>query len=125
MKKHLFNSYTNNIRNIINKSSSISGLNEQKFSSFDGKNDLIKGESDNLLEPATNLKDLANLLGIKIVKKPFKGDHPDFKHLREQAGVEHHYIVSMFIDVRNSTKLHYKYNLDEIALILQTIIVAA
>jgi adenylate cyclase len=124
MKKHLYNSYTNNIRNIINKSSIIGKLNEQT-SSFTGENNLIKAQDDNLLEPATNLKDLASLLGIKIVKKPFKGDHPDFKHLREKSGVEHHYIVSMFIDVKNSTKLHYNYTLPQISLILQTIIAAA
>lgn len=124
MKKHLFNSYTNNIRNIINKSASIGGLSDHSFS-FMGENNLIKAQEDNLLEPATNLKDLASLLGIKMVKKPFKGDHADFKHLRENKGVEHHYIVSMFIDVKNSTKLHYKYDLYQIAKILQTIIAAA
>lgn len=126
MKKHLFNSYTNKIYNIINKGSAIGGLNERHFSSFTGEdNNLIKAQEDNLLEPATNLKDLASLLGIKVVKKPFKGDHPDFKSLREKKSVEHHYIVSMFIDVKNSTKLHYKYDLNQIALILQTIIAAA
>lgn len=78
-----------------------------------------------MLEPSTALKDLAYLLGIKEIKKPFKGDHPSFSYLRNQKGTEMHYIVSMFIDVKNSTKLHYNYDLNQITLILQTIITAA
>lgn len=127
MKKHLFDTYTNNIRNILNSNQGLSGI-EDKYFSFTGESDnLIKASmSDNLIiEPNTGLKDLASLLGIKVIKRPFKGDHPDFTNLRTKKGIEKHYIVSMFIDVRNSTKLHYNHDLNTITMILQTIIVAA
>lgn len=33
------------------------------------------------------------------------GDHPDFKHLKDTNETEKHYIVSIFVDIKGSTKL--------------------
>jgi adenylate cyclase len=127
MKKQLFNSYTNNIKAILSSKQGLGGPSERYFN-FTGQNENL--EKANLLEgfqiePSTGLHDLASLLGIKVIRKPIKGDHPDFVNLRTKGGFENHYIVSMFLDVRNSTKLHYNHDLLQIARVIQTIVVAA
>jgi adenylate cyclase len=89
----------------------------------------FKTEYDKIskLEPEVSLKGLADLLNIPYIKQPYLGDHPDFKHLRFENGFssDYHYIVSMFIDVKNSTNFHKKYSLEQISLIIQTITLAA
>jgi class 3 adenylate cyclase len=103
--------------------------NKRSYDSFTGetKADIVKGmfSESRELQPKTGLHELARLLGITEIKKPFKGDHPDFVHLRSNPGVDYHYIVSMFIDVKGSTQFHRKYTLEQIALIIQTIVAAA
>lgn len=53
------------------------------------------------------------------------GAHPSFHDLKGTKNVEHHYIVSMFIDVRNSTALFKKYSPEIVANICRTIQLAA
>lgn len=36
------------------------------------------------------------------------GTHPDFKYLEGTDGIENHYIVSMFVDIKNSTSIYLK-----------------
>lgn len=36
------------------------------------------------------------------------GTHPDFTHLENTDDVENHYIVSMFVDIKNSTSIYLK-----------------
>ncbi len=93
----------------------------------ESKADLIKGMllEARELQPKTGLYDLARVLGITEIKTPFKGDHPDFTDLRLRGGFNYHYIVSMFIDVKGSTQFHRKYSLEQIAVIIQTIVTAA
>lgn len=102
---------------------------KERYYSFTGetKAELVKGllSESRELQPKTGLHELARLLGIHDIRKPYKGDHPDFTHLRTLPGIEYHYIVSMFIDVKGSTQFHRKYTLEQIALIIQTIVVAA
>lgn len=123
----LYNSFTEKIARSIHKGDNL-------VKSIGSLSDV--GPSQNLtesilneeryLEPKTELHTLASLLGITDVKKPFKGDHPDFAHLRNAPGTrDYHYIVSVFIDVKGSTKFHTKYSLDQIAVIIQTIVAAA
>jgi len=38
------------------------------------------------------------------------GTHPDFKYLEDTDGIENHYIVSMFVDIKNSTSIYLKTN---------------
>ncbi len=49
------------------------------------------------------------------------GEHPDFKHLRETNGIEKHYIVSVFIDMKGSTNLFREYDAETILVITNTI----
>lgn len=49
------------------------------------------------------------------------GAHPSFGHLKNTNESEYHYIVSMFVDVRNSTGLFKKYDPDVVANICRTI----
>lgn len=117
--------YDNYLRSI----QSAVGTREQQrnLSHFEGtRPDLIKAMNESVaLESKTGLETLAKLLGIKEIKKPVLGDHPDFKHLRVAGGFDYHYIVSMFIDVKGSTNFHKKYSLEQIAVIIQTIVTAA
>jgi class 3 adenylate cyclase len=49
------------------------------------------------------------------------GAHPSFSHLKNTNDSEYHYIVSMFVDVRNSTGLFKKFDPDVVANICRTI----
>ena len=49
------------------------------------------------------------------------GAHPSFNYLKNSDKTEYHYIVSMFIDVKNSTGLFKKYDSDVVANICRTI----
>lgn len=118
----LYQPYLNEIERAINLSSN------RSFSlSSSSKKDLVKAilSESKELQPKTGLHELATLVGINEVRKPVKGDHPDFAHLRIKGGFDYHYIVSMFIDVKGSTQFHKKYSLEQIALIIQTIVTAA
>jgi len=125
--KKLYTPYISRIENILRKRTGLSGLDEN-YSSFSGEDKDwfakgIKSESWTL-EPKTALSELANLLGISEVRTPIMGDHPDYQHLRQTGGYDHGYIVSVFIDVKNSTNFHRKYDLNQIAMIIQTIVTA-
>jgi class 3 adenylate cyclase len=63
-----------------------------------------------------------NLPGIKPGKL---GEHPDFIHLKNTDNTEYHYITSVFIDIKGSTNLFKKYELEEIYTITNTILSAA
>lgn len=53
------------------------------------------------------------------------GTHPDFMHLAETDDQEHHYICSLFLDIKNSTRLTFIYELHEVVAIKNTILKAA
>lgn len=53
------------------------------------------------------------------------GTHPDFMHLAETEDQEHHYICSLFLDIKNSTRLTFIYELHEVVAIKNTILKAA
>lgn len=123
--EHLYGTYINQIRKALAVKDGTKNFSQPL--PFGQQSDLIKSLmlENKTLEPKTGLHKLAELLGIPEVKKPYKGDHPDFTNLRISPGVDYHYIVSMFIDVKGSTNFHKKYDLEQIALIIQTIVVAA
>lgn len=81
-------------------------------------------KTNDKLQPNTSMQTLASLLG-RQVKFPKSGDHPDFTHLRNTHSVDYHHIVSVFMDVRNSTQFFKKYTLEQIQVIIQTIVSAA
>lgn len=125
--KRLYEKYINNIQNVINKPTGLGYIHERtsNFSGADGDFEKSLLSESRVLEPKTGMEQLAKLMNIKEVKAPFMGDHPDFKHLRTTNKADYHYITSMFIDVKNSTNFHRKYDLDQIAMIIQTIVTAA
>lgn len=49
------------------------------------------------------------------------GGHPDFLHL-EGGGTQRRYVCSMFVDIKNSTRLSFLYDLDDVFKIKNTII---
>lgn len=118
----IYDSYLTRIKNAV-------GTRDQQrnLSHYESiRPDLVKAMNESVaLEPKTGLETLAKLMGIQQIKKPVLGDHPDFKHLRQTGGFDYHYIVSMFIDVKGSTNFHKKYTLEQIAVIIQTIVTAA
>lgn len=49
------------------------------------------------------------------------GNHPDFEYLKENQTIKHH-CVSMFVDIKGSTRLALKYSLEEVRLIKDTLL---
>jgi adenylate cyclase len=72
-----------------------------------------------------SLSALNSVSGHTVKYEEKLGAHPSFSHLKNSDNSEYHYIVSMFIDVRNSTGLFKKYEPDVVANICRTIQLAA
>jgi adenylate cyclase len=68
-----------------------------------------------------SLNALNSISGLSVKYEEKLGAHPSFQHLKGSNTSEYHYIVSMFIDVRNSTGLFKKYDPDVVANICRTI----
>lgn len=49
------------------------------------------------------------------------GNHPDFKFLEGNQTIKHH-CVSMFVDIKGSTRLQLKYSLEEVRMIKNTLL---
>jgi hypothetical protein len=102
---------------------------EQVFSSFNGINDEIKKGID-IVEflteaksnkPLQSLETFANELGFTPNFTQKLGAHPHFEHLKYSNTTENHYIVSMFIDIKNSTNLFKRYAPETVFIITNTI----
>jgi class 3 adenylate cyclase len=72
-----------------------------------------------------NAKPLNSVLKIEALTDAQLGLHPDFKHLKKTDNTEHHYIVSVFIDIQGSTNLFKEYELEDIYRITNTVQSAA
>ncbi len=88
----------------------------QKSFSF---GDLNKAIPQNELLPS--LSTLANALSTKPNFNQQLGSHPDFSYLKGTDQTENHYIVSMFIDIKGSTRLFAKYSPETVLVINTTI----
>jgi len=82
--------------------------------------DKIKNEAN-----FRSLSVLNSFTGFNTKYEEKLGAHPSFSHLKNSNKSEYHYIVSMFIDVKNSTGLFKKYDPDVVANICRTIQLAA
>lgn len=82
--------------------------------------DKIKNEAN-----FRSLSALNSITGRTTKYEEKLGAHPSFNHLKNSDKSEFHYIVSMFIDVKNSTGLFKKYDPDVVANICRTIQLAA
>lgn len=65
-------------------------------------------------------------MGVPVVGNlPELGNHPDFKYLRNTDETEDHWIISGFIDVKDSTKLFNRFTKATVALITEGIVQAS
>ncbi len=120
---NIYNDYINQIRAILKDNSTIT---ESNLRGYEG--DLKKGLDIKLfsekfpkhqLQPS--LDAFANQLGVQPIFNQKLGLHPDFEHLKTSYGLENHYIVSMFIDIKGSTNLFVKYTPETVFYISQVI----
>jgi class 3 adenylate cyclase len=93
--------------NIIKRSSSISVANESStITDSITSEDLSIYPTDDF---SKNLKEnFRKLVGKEQKYEETIGTHPDFKHLEKTNDSEQHYIVSMFVDIKNSTSIYLK-----------------
>ena len=102
--------------NTINLSES---YNERTFSKGLTYEELNRRIPKNQLQPG--LKILSAELGLQPNFNQHPGQHPDFAHLKLTNGVENHYIVSMFVDIKGSTNLFKRYTPETVLVITNTI----
>lgn len=93
-------------------------------------NTIVLGESENgignleLLNKRNLKNEIRRFVG-KVQRYPEEiGVHPDFKYL-EEGQTENHYIVSVFIDIKGSTKLATFLELEEVRRIKNNILITA
>ncbi|MCH8535919.1 MAG: hypothetical protein LAT51_12670 [Flavobacteriaceae bacterium] len=125
----LFNNYKSGIESVLSSpeqtfqkglNSPLMLLNESR-KAFSQVPDTIEPNSKTILEYDSN--QLEKYFGpnkysfdnIKI------GNHPDFEYLNENEILKH-YCVSMFIDIKGSTRLALKYSLEKVRLIKDTLL---
>lgn len=75
-------------------------------------------------EVAPSMVNLSESVRRKIDYEQQLGLHPDFKHLKGTEGIEEHYIVSAFIDIKGSTNLFKRFDKQTVFLITNTILKA-
>ncbi len=122
MAKKVYQAYLNQIRSAINEPNLLSNKVANFTSESRNYGTKLSLEDVNDLSAEMGLSSLKRLLGKDHPIYVSSGDHPDFAYLRNSQDVrEKHYIVSVFIDIKNSTHFFRKYNHDQIALIIQTI----
>ncbi|WP_110393107.1 nucleotide-binding domain-containing protein [Pseudomonas syringae] len=92
------------------------GLNEHLYKSL-STSDVFSQESIQ--------QDIRTSFGRPGVNLNKIGTHPDFIHLAETDDQENHYICSLFLDIKNSTRLTFIYELHEVVAIKNTILKAA
>lgn len=124
----IYKSYLDNIRaalaNDIQLSSPDVIFNEgRKRSLLDQQELLLKKAKQ--VQPFPSLQDLSRDWGLQPTLSQKLGSHPDFQHLKYEAGVEYHYIHSMFIDIKRSTNLFKYYSPLVVAIVTNTIQIAA
>lgn len=129
MNQKLYKNYADDIANYLkqDKKNNLGGnvrmqaVNES-FSSKPQLRWLDKSKSE---VDFKSLNALNNVASYETKYHEKLGAHPSFNNLKGTRDTENHYIVSMFIDVRNSTGLFKKYSPDVVANICRTIQLAA
>lgn len=125
----LFKNYRSGIESVLSRSedSFQKGLNSsyillnESTKTFSAIPTLIEPNSKTILEFDSN--QLKKYFGPN--KYSFDqisiGNHPDFDYLKENEMLRHH-CVSMFVDIKGSTRLALKYSLEEVRLIKDTLL---
>lgn len=73
---------------------------------FSNLNNKVGSDNSRFLKAKPKFNLISELIGAEV--DPFSttiGTHPDFKHLENTDKTENHYITSVFIDIKGSTKL--------------------
>lgn len=123
----IYSDYLNTIKTALQNGKK--RQNDSSISYFTGGSDSFEKGLDikSLLEesrsqvPLPSLKVFADQIESTTDFDQKLGAHPDFKHLKESKEIESHFIVSMFIDIKNSTNLFKRYNSETVFVITNTI----
>lgn len=126
---NLFNNYRTGIENILGRKESFltKGLNSPKAllnesrKTFSSVPSTIEPDAKTILDfDSSQLKKYfgPNHYSFETVSI---GNHPDFKFLEENETIKHH-CVSMFVDIKGSTRLQLKYSLEEVRVIKDTLL---
>lgn len=125
MKQKLYKNYADDIAHYLKQGKK---TNLQKGMSYNRFNESLSSHPKmqwvDKTKNEANFRSLSALNTItgQVTKYEEKlGAHPSFSHLKNTDRSEYHYIVSMFVDVRNSTGLFKKYDPDVVANICRTI----
>lgn len=129
MGQKLYKNYADDIAHFLRQGKK---ENIQKGFSYDRLNENLTSHPKMLwLDKTKNeanfrsLSALNTVTGVNTKYEEKLGAHPSFSHLKTTNDSEYYYIVSMFVDVRNSTGLFRKYDPDVVANICRTIQLAA
>lgn len=125
MEQKLYKNYADDIAHYLRQGKKNNLQKGLSYENFSGKlSSHPKMEWIDKTKNEANFRSLSALNTItgQVTKYEGKlGAHPSFSHLKNTNGSEYHYIVSMFVDVRNSTGLFKKYDPDVVANICRTI----
>lgn len=128
----IFSQYKKDINNILTRSLDVKeefkkvGLKAKSLSAIRGT-DLSKGVQNEFSAPKIQMEYNNQLVSSLFGKNRDAfpnlsiGAHPDFAHLNF-GEYEHHHCVSVFVDIKGSTKLISKYSLLEVRLIKDTLL---
>ncbi|WP_120510945.1 nucleotide-binding domain-containing protein [Photobacterium salinisoli] len=76
--------------------------------------DVLKSSLDIIAPPEYTYQSLLRpLFGKSGINSSKVGAHPDFERLRESGDIEHHNIVTMFVDIKRSSRLALLMTLEE------------
>ncbi|MGY6649484.1 hypothetical protein [Wenyingzhuangia sp. IMCC45574] len=130
---NFFNDYKQVIKNAVE--------NDPKYLDVKLRGEIVAENQDydtsHIIALKDNLPDLEKMnLSLADIKENYNpdglqsksldlGNHPDFRYLRNTNMSEKHWIISGFVDVKNSTKLYNKFTLDTVTLITESIIRAS
>lgn len=128
MSKVLYKNYVDDISHYLKQNKKVGayeGVSSARFSDTDAKIKMVWLDKTKNESNYRSLNPLNSISGLNARYEEKLGSHPSFSHLKETKGTEYHYIVSMFIDVKNSTGLFMKYEPVMVANICRTIQLAA
>lgn len=128
----LFEKYSNGLTKLIAQGNTDFDLDTTKTPEYFEKGiinenlELTQSNSKNKVLIDFDKTQLESLFGYNdsSFNEPTIGTHPDFEEITHHQ-YENHYCVSLFLDIKGSTRLNSKYNLREIRKIKDTILTLA
>ena len=121
----IYSDYTKTIQKALKTGSRrrpvvLSGIRESENfeKAFDFGEFLVESKKTN---PLPSLQSIVPELGLTPNYNQNLGARPDFVYLKDSGNTEKHYIVSMFIDIKNSTNLFNRYTPETVFVVTNTI----